>query len=113
MDCGCKKYNKTIKDVASVIEAEWALWYGPIKPNSEEPKSLKEYPAFRLSKTKHFHDEIISQNYFNKGKTYDAKNSLGYQISKIEAFDIDNEVDLTLAEAISNTSYIKTSETKS
>ena len=43
----------------------------------------------------------------------DAKNSLGYQISKIEAFDIDNEVDLTLAEAISNTSYIKTSETKS
>ena len=51
--------------------------------------------------------------YFNKGKTYDAKNSRSYQISKIEAFDIDNEVDLTLAEAISNTSYIKTSETKS
>ena len=84
-----------------------------IERSQDWPKSFEGSPAFRLSKTKYFHDEIISQNYFNKGKTYDAKYSLGYQISKIEAFDIDNEVDLTLAEAISNTSYIKTSETKS
>ena len=84
-----------------------------IERSQDWPKSFEGSPAFRLSKTKYFHDEIISQNYFNKEKTYDAKNSLGYQISKIEAFDIDNEVDLTLAEAISNTSYNKTSETKS
>ena len=68
-----------------------------IERSQDWPKSFEGSPAFRLSKTKYFHDEIISQNYFNKGKTYDAKNSLGYQISKIEAFDIDNEVDLTLA----------------
>ena len=79
--------NKTIND---------------IERSQDWPKTWEGSPAFRLTKSKYFENEVKTGNLLFSGKTYDHNNSLGYKISKLEAYDIDDEFDLTIAQSIAN-----------
>ena len=58
--------------------------------------------SFRLTKTKYFADEVFDNNFEVFGKTYDYKNSIGFEISNFEAFDIDVEFDLKIAQSLAS-----------
>ena len=79
--------NKTIND---------------IERSQDWPKTWEGSPAFRLTKSKYFENEVKTENLLFSGKTYDHNHSLGYKISKLEAYDIDDEFDLTIAQSIAN-----------
>tara|TARA_B100000989_G_scaffold296806_1_gene280851 strand:+ start:668 stop:1426 length:759 start_codon:yes stop_codon:yes gene_type:complete len=73
-----------------------------IERSQDWPEAWEGSPALRLSKVKYFYKEIKNEIFNNNGKTYDPNNSLGFKISKIEAFDIDDEFDFKFAEAVSS-----------
>lgn len=73
-----------------------------IERSQDWPKSWEGSPAFRLTKTRYFSDEALNNNLKTIGKTYDYKNSIGFEISNFEAFDIDVEFDLKIAQSLSS-----------
>ena len=73
-----------------------------IERSQDWPKCWEGSPAFRLTKTKYFADEVFDNNFDVFGKTYDYKNSIGFEISNFEAFDIDVEFDLKIAQSLAS-----------
>ena len=73
-----------------------------IERSQDWPEVWEGSPACRLSRSKFFFDLITDEEdpYELQGKTYDPENVIGYKISNIEAFDIDNEEDFTVAQSI-------------
>ena len=78
-----------------------------IERSQDWPKTWEGSPALRITKSKYFLDEIQNKDFKKNGKTYDPNKSLGHIISKIEAFDIDDEFDFTLAEAVAKKNLSK------
>ena len=83
----CGDHNCTIND---------------IERSQDWPEVWEGSPALRLTKVSYFENEIKNEILNNNGKTYDPNNSLGFKISKIEGFDIDDEFDFRMAEAVSS-----------
>ena len=73
-----------------------------IERSQDWPKSWEGSPAFRLTKTTYFVEEVFNNNFEVIGKTYDYKNSIGFEISNFEAFDIDVEFDLKIAQSLAS-----------
>ncbi len=73
-----------------------------IERSQDWPEVWEGSPALRLTKVKYFENEIKNEIFDNNGKTYDPNNCLGFKISKIEGFDIDDEFDFKMAEAVSS-----------
>ena len=73
-----------------------------IERSQDWPEVWEGSPALRLTKVSYFENEIKNEIFNNNGKTYDPNNSLGFKISKIEGFDIDDEFDFKMAEAVSS-----------
>ena len=69
---------------------------------SQDWPSLGRKPSLKAYKSSYFENEIRNEIFNNNGKTCDPNNSLGFKISKIEGFDIDDEFDFKMAEAVSS-----------
>ena len=80
-----------------------------IERSQDWPKSWEGSPAFRLTKTEYFADEVFDNNFEVFGKTYDYNNSIGFEISNFEAFDIDVEFDLKIAQSLASMNEINIS----
>ena len=78
-----------------------------IERSQDWPKTWEGSPALRITKSKFFLKEIQNKDLKKNGKTYDPNKSLGHIISKIEAFDIDDEFDFILAEAVAKKNLSK------
>ena len=103
----CKfKKNHIIKNGIIKIQNQTI---NDIERSQDWPKTWEGSPALRITKSKYFFDEIQNKDFKKNGKTYDPNKSLGHIISKIEAFDIDDEFDFTIAEAVAKKNISKIS----
>ena len=74
--------------------------YQDFERTQDRPKAYVLSPALKISKISYFMNFISNKNpKFNK-KTFDIKNSVGFMISKKEAFDINNLNDCKFANII-------------
>ena len=66
-----------------------------IERSQDWPQVWEGSPACRMTRSNYFRaDDRVSD------KTYDVSNFVGFKIPNFEAIDIDNELDLTIAEAM-------------
>jgi CMP-N-acetylneuraminic acid synthetase len=73
-----------------------------IERSQDWPETWEGSPACRFSKSSYFLKQLEGDDDFLsiQGKTYDTENCLGYPISSLEAWDIDEENDFLLAQKL-------------
>jgi CMP-N,N'-diacetyllegionaminic acid synthase len=73
-----------------------------IERSQDWPVVWEGSPACRITRTQYFLALVknVDEPYQISGKTYDNQNSLGYEISEKEAFDIDDASDFKMAEIL-------------
>ena len=72
-----------------------------IERTQDWPQVWEGSPACRMTRTKYFFELAAGRSPEQiTGKTYDVRSSLGYEISRFEATDIDDEHDFVVAEAV-------------
>lgn len=64
------------------------------------PKVFEGSPACRMTRSRYFLSMQESGKKDSGGKTYDLDSALGYEVDGVQAFDIDDEMDWMMAEAL-------------
>ena len=96
-------YNEETRAIKTEIYSVEGVKLYDVERSQDRPKSYAGSPACKITNTKYFLEnyEITEKGMQRaKGATYNMKSCLGYEINRKEAFDIDNNDDLNIAEAI-------------
>ena len=83
-----------------------------IERSQDWPEVWEGSPACRVIKKRYLENFLDNdKNHYNISKRiYDVDNCIGYEVSKIEGFDIDEEEDFTIAQLLLNTTQNQQSE---
>jgi CMP-N-acetylneuraminic acid synthetase len=93
------EYN-SVQSVQSVYDFAWLRAkneYKPINFNEETVSRTQDLPPIYLSRGAFF---ILTKSSFSKSKTRDARPRYFYELSPIEAIEIDTPGDFALAQAV-------------